>query len=69
MINKKCKHRITGHIGIIKNELDDSYGIYWLNNSDGSDQIKRLGAQYYWQNKEDIELLKQLEDEKDNPNT
>jgi hypothetical protein len=63
MIGEKCKHKDTGHIGIIRNELPstnnypEQWGIYWYTNSDGSDQFKRLGYQEYWQDKEKIEIM------------
>jgi hypothetical protein len=66
MLNKKCKHKITGHIGIIKSELPETknypeqWGIYWLNGSEGLEHAKRIkdiGALHYWQDKSLIEIL------------
>jgi hypothetical protein len=57
----ECKLKNTGHIGNIKIEGDDYYGIYWYGGIDGeihAKNIREKGHPHYFQNKSDIELLK-----------
>lgn len=73
MKGKKCRHKETGHIGIIKNELPatknypEQWGIYWFGGAEGAEHAKRIqqfGLQYYWQDKSKIEIVKENKDEK-----
>ena len=60
MINKTCRHRKTGHIGKITNELTDSWGIHWYGGSHGDEHAKRnseIGVLNYWQHKGLIDIL------------
>jgi hypothetical protein len=63
MIGEKCKHKITGHKGKITLELNDSWGIYWFQGSDGDEyakHIKENGIINFWQDKNNIEILKRV---------
>lgn len=63
MIGSKCKHKGTGHEGIIRNELPNCWGIYWFQGSDGDKHAKHIkgnGLLHYWQDKKDIEILKSI---------
>jgi hypothetical protein len=54
----KCRHKLSGKEGIIKMELKSSiyfpeqWGIFWTFKYD-----KNTPNHYYWNNKEDIELI------------
>ena len=55
----RCIHKETGHIGTIQREFNSytppQYGITW----DSGKQIQEKGLQYYWQDKTNIEIIKQ----------
>jgi len=66
MIGSKCRHKTTGHIGKITLELKANksfpaqWGIYWFGGCEGyAEQIKEKGVQYFWQDQDNIEIIKE----------
>ncbi len=60
----EIRHKETGHKGKITGELNSfnppQWGIFWFGGSHGKEHAKRIkekGLQYYWNDKDKIEIL------------
>jgi hypothetical protein len=59
-IGYKCILKGTGHVGVIKFNSGDSWGIYWYSGVDGPEHAKNIrekGLPSSWQKKENIQIV------------